>query len=88
MTSDQMHYATYGRSRYRRKNNVNTKATSYEKSARRPRLAKQSSSDNIEKKNINRKGEHTQTRIQLQNLFSLMANKLQSARDLNPVRVQ
>ena len=55
MTSDQMHYATYGRSRYRRKNNINTKATSYEKSTRRRVAKKQSSNDNIEKKNINRK---------------------------------
>jgi len=55
MTSDQMHYATYGRSRYRRKNNVNTKATSYEKAARRRVATQNSSGDNIEKKNINRK---------------------------------
>ena len=53
-----MHYATYGRSRYRRKNNVNTKATAYEKSARTRRVAKQTTviADHVEKKkNINRK---------------------------------
>jgi len=55
-----MHYATYGRSRYRRKNNINTRATSYEKSADRRRVAsKQSTTATVadveKKKNRNRK---------------------------------